>query len=225
VNPGVFSKLAERCRRLPLFPLPGVVFLPHSVVPLHVFEARYRDLITDCLDNNLLIGIPALRPGWESDYDGAPPIQPIAGVGRIVEHHRFPDGRYNVAVRGMGRVRIDRELSGEELSGETSYRIARATLLVDQIPGGPGGLKRHLSQIRIMLLQIVSLNPSLQGKLETLINNPGPEMVDALGHLVIQDTRQRQAYIEQDRLDLRAELVLAGLAGVISRGNDSPAEA
>ncbi len=217
MNPGVFSELAERCRRLPLFPLPGVVFLPNTVVPLHVFEARYRDLVTDCLTGDCLMGIPTLQTGWENDYDGHPPVHAIAGVGQIVEHHRFPDGRYNIAVKGLGRVRIDSELSEEGVS----YRIACATLLVDQV----GEIKRQLSQIRLLLLQIVSIHPKLQGRLEKMIDKPGPDMIDALAHLLIQDTRQRQDYIEHDRLDDRAELVIAGLAGVISRGTDSPAEA
>lgn len=217
MNPGVFTELAERCRRLPLFPLPGVVFLPNTVVPLHVFEERYRDLVTDCLNGNHLMGIPTLQTGWESDYDGQPPIHSVAGVGQIVEHHRFADGRYNIAVRGLGRVRIDSELSEEGVQ----YRIARATLLADQV----GTNKRHLSQIRLLLLQIISIHPTLQGRLEPMIENPSPDMIDTLAHMLIQDTRRRQTYIEHDRLDQRAELVIAGLAGVISRGTDSPAEA
>jgi Lon protease-like protein len=220
VNPGVFSELAERCRRLPLFPLPGVVFLPNTVVPLHIFEARYRELVRDCLEGDRLLGIPLLQVGWESDYDGRPPVHPVAGVGRIIEHHRFPDGRYNIAVRGLGRVRID-----HELPAEGSYRIASTTLLVDQIPGGRDALKRHLSQIRIMLLQLLALHPQLQSRLEEMIDSPSAEMIDALAHMLMQDARQRQEYIELDRLDMRAELVLSGLAGVISRATESPAEA
>ena len=220
MNPGVFSKLAEDCRKLPLFPLPNVVFIPNTVVPLHVFEARYRDLVRDCLANKSLLGIPTLLSGWESDYDGRPPIHPIAGVGRIIQHHRFPDGRYNIAVEGLGRVRINHELPPEQ-----AYRIASATLLVDQLPGGADSMKSHLSQIRILLIQIISLQPKLQPRLESMIDNPQPRIIDELAHLLIQDVRERQEYLELDRLDLRAELVLTGLAGVLSRGSDSPAEA
>ena len=220
MNPGVFSELAEDCRKLPLFPLPNVVFIPNTVVPLHVFEARYRDLVRDCLADKRLLGIPTLLSGWESDYDGRPPVQSIAGVGRIIQHHRFPDGRYNIAVEGLGRVRLNHELPPDQ-----TYRIASATLLVDQLPGGADSMKPHLSRIRILLMQILAIHPKLQPRLEGMIDDPKPRIIDELAHLLIQDARERQQYLEQDRLDLRAELVLTGLAGVLSRGSESPAEA
>jgi Lon protease-like protein len=216
----VFSELAEGCRKLPLFPLPNVVFIPNTIVPLHVFESRYRDLVRDCLEDKQLLGIPTLLTGWESNYDGRPPVQSVAGVGRIIQHHRFPDGRYNIAVEGLGRVRINHELPPEH-----TYRVASATLLVDQLPGGADPMKRHLSRIQILLMQILSLHPKLQPRLESMINAPKPRMIDELAHLLIQDARERQHYLEQDRLDLRAELVLTGLAGVLSRTSEFQAEA
>ena len=217
LEPDAFSEIAESCRRLPLFPLPGVVFLPGSVVPLHVFEARYRELVTDCLTGNRLMGIPTLVAGWESDYDGRPPVHTIAGMGRIVEHHRFPDGRYNIAVKGLGRVRID-----HEITDSPTYRIASATLLAEEIPGA---IKPILSRMQILLLQILVLHPQLRSRLEKLIESPEPGMIDVLAHLLIQDVASRQEYLEQDRLDQRAELVITGLAGVIARATESSAEA
>lgn len=216
----MFSALAEACRKLPLFPLPGVVFLPNTIVPLHVFEARYRDLVADSLAGNRLMGIPTLASGWESDYEGRPAVHAVAGVGRIIEHHRFPDGRYNVAVQGLGRIRIDHEHPPEQ-----SYRVAHATLLAEELPGGSSALSPLLSQIQMLLLQIMSLHPPLQERLQRMVDNPGPEIIDALAHLLLQDVRQRQSYLEQDRIDLRAEQVISGLAGVISRASDAEAEA
>ena len=216
----MFSALAEECRRLPLFPLPGVVFLPNTVMPLHVFEARYRDLVADSLAGNRLLGLPMLAAGWESDYDGRPAVLPIAGVGRIIEHHRFPDGRYNIAVKGLGRIRIDHEHPTAH-----SYRVAHATLLAEELPGEKSMLKPLLAQIQMLLLQIMTLHPQLRKRLEGMMDNPGPEIIDALAHLLIQDVHQRQCYLEQDRLDLRAEQVISGLAGVISRATDAEAEA
>lgn len=220
MNPGVFSELAEDCRKLPLFPLPNVVFIPNTVVPLHVFEARYRDLVRDCLASKRLLGIPMLLTGWESDYGGRPPVQSVAGVGRIIQHHRFPDGRYNIAVEGLGRVRINHEYPPEQ-----NYRIANATLLVDQLPAGADSMKHHLSRVRILLMQILALHPKLQPRLKDMIDDPQPRIIDELAHLLIQDARERQQYLEQDRLDLRTDLVLAELAGVLSRASDSSAEA
>ena len=60
------AELETACEAMPLFPLPGAVFLPHTMLPLHVFEERYRDLIEDTLAADGYLAIPRLRPGWEA---------------------------------------------------------------------------------------------------------------------------------------------------------------
>src|SRR5215831_16552702 len=89
-----------------LFPLPNLVFFPHVVQGLHIFEPRYRQLMADALSTNQLITIVLLKPGWEPDYDGSPAIEPVACLGRITWHEQLPDGRYNLRLRGMARVQI-----------------------------------------------------------------------------------------------------------------------
>jgi uncharacterized protein len=113
-------------RELPIFPLPDVVLLPGALLPLHVFEQRYRDMTRDVLDGNKLMGVARLRRGFEKDYHGRPPVHEVCGVGRVIACDRLADGRYNLLLRGLARIRIDRELPPEHL-----YRMVEARVLPD----------------------------------------------------------------------------------------------
>ena len=59
---------------MPLFPLPDVVFFPKTLLPLHVYEPRYRTLASDALERDQAICTALLRPGWEADYYGSPEV-------------------------------------------------------------------------------------------------------------------------------------------------------
>ena len=94
---------------LPLFPLPNVVLFPNVFLPLHIFEPRYREMVADALAGDRMIGMVLLRPGWERDYEGRPPVYPIGCSGVITHCERLADGRYNIVLRGIERFRIVRE--------------------------------------------------------------------------------------------------------------------
>lgn len=104
---------------LPLFPLPNLVFFPRTRLPLHVFEPRYRQMVTDALETDKRFGIVLLRPGWEADYFGAPPIYRCGTVGTIEQAVPLEDGRYNLLVHGDVRFRVLDEVA------TNPYRTAR----------------------------------------------------------------------------------------------------
>jgi Lon protease-like protein len=104
-------------RRIPLFPLPGVVLLPGALLPLHIFEPRYRSMVADALTGEGTIGMAMIRPGW--DLAGpTPEIHPVGGAGRIVESEELADGRYNIVLEGEFRYRVLAE------SPPAPYRVA-----------------------------------------------------------------------------------------------------
>jgi Lon protease-like protein len=111
---------------LPIFPLPGAALFPGSVLPLHVFEQRYRDMVGDVLADRKILAIARLKPGFEENYEGRPPVDEVCGAGVIVQHGRRDDGRYDILVRGLSRVRIEREHPPA-----ARYRVVQATLLPD----------------------------------------------------------------------------------------------
>src|ERR1044072_441587 len=91
---------------LPIFPLPNCVLLPGGMLPLHVFEPRYRELTRDCLDGYQLMAIARLRPGYETAYYGRPPVFEKCGVGRIICCEELPDGRFALLLRGVARAEV-----------------------------------------------------------------------------------------------------------------------
>jgi Lon protease-like protein len=119
--------LAGFARKARLFPLPNLVFFPHVVQPLHIFEPRYRQMTADALDGDRLIALVLPKPGWESDYLGKPALHSVGCIGRIVAEQPLDDGRYNFLLRGIARVRIVSEVTGKKL-----YRTARVEVLQDR---------------------------------------------------------------------------------------------
>lgn len=95
---------------IPLFPLPNVVFFPRMLLPLHVFEARYRAMVRDAARGPRVIGMALLRGDWERDYLGKPEIFATGTVGEMVRVEELPDGRFNIVLRGLREYTIVREL-------------------------------------------------------------------------------------------------------------------
>ncbi|MFO0939009.1 MAG: LON peptidase substrate-binding domain-containing protein [Gemmataceae bacterium] len=101
-----------------IFPLPNLVLFPSIVQGLHLFEPRYRVLAADSLDDNSLFAMAVFQPGWEGEYEGSPALEPIACLGEIMTHEKLPDGRYQLRLRGVTRIRLTREITDG-----TPYRV------------------------------------------------------------------------------------------------------
>jgi uncharacterized protein len=102
-------------RPMPLFPLDAAVLLPQQVLPLHIFEERYRQMVGRALDGPGQIAMGVFRgQRWKQEYHGRPPVRPAVCVGQIIQHEQLPDGRYNVILQGICRARVVEELPPEE---------------------------------------------------------------------------------------------------------------
>ena len=95
--------------RVPVFPLPNVVFFPKTYLPLHIFEPRYRRMVADAATGGQCVAMALLKEGWEPDYYGNPPIYPIVCVGRLMSVQSLPDGRSNILLQGLERCDIRTE--------------------------------------------------------------------------------------------------------------------
>jgi Lon protease-like protein len=187
---------------LAIFPLPDAVLLPGSVLPLHVFEQRYRDMMGDVLDGDPVLAIARLRPGYEHDYQGRPPVFATAGVGRVVSHDLLEDGRYNILVQGLGRVRIENELPPQE-----SYRRVRARLLTDDTSRRPDEVIATHTQLLALCERVAdSLGDTGEQLRELLQTTDTPaECADVIGAALLTSPDARQDLLEAldpaDRLD------------------------
>ena len=99
---------------VPVFPLPGVVLLPNAVLPLHIFEERYRAMTEAALEGDRQIAMALLADGWQQNYYGKPAIEPVVCVGRILTHERLADGKFNFLLQGHTRAKVVREVKTDE---------------------------------------------------------------------------------------------------------------
>src|SRR5688572_9294916 len=127
-----------------LFPLPSIVLFPRAVLPLHIFEDRYRVMTADALAGDRRIAMALLKAGWEKTYYSRPAIEPVVCVGEILSYERLPDGKYNFLLQGFARARIVRELSADK-----SYRIAELTR-IEQVPAMEIDLEYHRHRLQQM---------------------------------------------------------------------------
>jgi Lon protease-like protein len=198
--------------RLPIFPLPDVVLFPHALLPLHVFEPRYKALVKDVLAGNRLIGIARLRPGFETDYEGRPPVFDIAGVGEVVQAQALSDGRYNMLVRGLARIRID-----TEHPAELPYRMVSAHRLHDEYSGADLGVSA--AALQALAERLAMALPQGGDILRSLVKGaaePGA-LTDVLAASVIVDPDQRQKLIETVGVANRLQSVSEAIASLLRR--------
>lgn len=203
--------LHARCDALPVFPLPRVVFIPHTLLPLHVFEPRYRDLVRDALDTDGVLGVPMLAPGWREQYDGSPALHPVMGIGRIVRHQTLPDGCSNIVLMGVGRARLV-----TERATDSAYRVVQATLVEDPMPA-PGALAKAALRLRVAVGQLAHARPESAEQLAPLLD-PGraPDQVaDALAHLAMRAPLERQAYLELAGPVARIDRAIEAICGML----------
>jgi Lon protease-like protein len=179
---------------VPLFPLPNVVLFPDVPLPLHVFEPRYRALVSDALATHRTIGMTLLKPGYEADYHGRPPIYPLGCSGTIVQDERLDDGRYNIVLQGRERFRVVSEQDG------APYRLAFVEPLAE--PQRDDGTLGALGQEVLAALGRMSDAPSVvvQGDVSpaTLVNGlcqelnlPAVEKLDLLACDSIESRAKR----------------------------------
>ncbi len=113
--------------RIPVFPLPNVVLFPKTYLPLHIFEPRYRAMISDAAMSGQCIGMALLKDGWETDYYGHPPVFSMGCVGRLASVHALADGRSNILLQGLERFEIEREWYDKAYREATIAVTARST--------------------------------------------------------------------------------------------------
>ncbi len=203
---------------MPIFPLPQVQLFPHALLPLHVFEPRYRELVRDCTapDGGQLIAMVTLQPGFGERYHERPPVLPVCGVGRVIAHDPLPDGRSNVLLRGTTRARV-----AEELPAAHSYRLVRLEALEDQYRAGYD----FTSAQRTLVLLADQLAVRLPSGTETLRGlarsqtEPGA-LADVLGAALITEPADRQLLLETLDVAARVEQVTGQLGVLVARFAD-----
>jgi Lon protease-like protein len=198
---------------LPLFPLPNVVLFPNVFLPLHIFEARYREMVADAIATDRMIGMVLLRPGWERDYDGRPPVYRVGCSGVVTHVERLPDGCYNLVLRGLERFEIVEE------DDERSYRRAVIEPVRELPPTDDDRtiIRSQRSKLESMLSPAVEKaggfpkpHPGHSGGSKTPDSTmpsamSDEDLVNALAQYLDFEALEKQALLEKASLRTRAE--------------------
>ena len=196
---------------LPIFPLPNCVLLPGGLMPLHVFEPRYRELTRDCLAGNHLMGVARLRPGYETSYYGCPPVYERFGVGRIICSEELPDGRFALLLRGVARVELARELPAER-----AYRRVEARLLADATCNHDEAIGHHRQLVALCdrLAEVIDQGgPQLRDLVRTF-EEPGA-CADAIAAALVMDADARQELLEAIDPMIRIQRTLGHVSQIL----------
>jgi Lon protease-like protein len=208
------ERVQKALARIPIFPLPGAVLLPHAMVPLHIFEPRYRKMTRDC-DAGLRALALANIPDNRAAAEKPPRVLPVIGVGILARVDALADGRFNIVLRGIQRARIDEELPSRE-----PYRLVRATALASRQGPTDAGKAGDLKRL-VLALSAALRNEEMQAlaQLATRAREPG-DVADIVAGALLASPRERQAVLEAvdagDRLDLAIQAAAAALARTTS---------
>jgi Lon protease-like protein len=195
----------------------NVVLFPDSLLPLHIFEPRYRKLIQDILATNKLLAISLQLEREDLGKEHAPRVAGIASVGEVVMAQELPDGRYNLIVQGRARISIDEELTTDE-----PYRLITAHEIPDDPPTAPvpeaditlralvSGLAESIPEGGDLLKQVAAAQET------------PAELSNVLAAALVADTKDRQRLLETtsvaDRLEFLTSEIVA-LAGRVGKSN------
>lgn len=189
--------------RLSIFPLAGAILLPHSQLPLHIFEMRYRALVKDAMARDRRIAMIQPRVRVESEGD-RPPLFDIGCIGRVAEVEALDDGRFNIILEGTTRFRLV-----EELDAATAFRQVEASVeefAGDEYEAEPlpialrGGLLDESKRFARILGYDVDWDAYEQLDDETMVN--------LAAQVSPFDTAAKQALLEAPDIAERAELLI-----------------
>lgn len=195
-----------------LFPLPDLVLFPSVVQPLHIFEPRYRQMLADALDDDRLLALVLLRPGFEAEYHDRPPIHSIACLGRIFNEQRLGDGRFNLLLHGLRRIRIDHELPPDQ-----PYRMARVELLDEEPMTSAADEARLRGEMRRQLPPLLQAHGGAIDQAEKLLESDMPlgMLCDVFSFALPLDPEWKQQLLEELHPGRRAASLLAGLGELV----------
>ena len=189
----------SRLLRVPLFPLPGAILFPRSQLPLHIFEPRYREMVSDAIEGP---GRIAMIQPHRLDDDNKAPLYGVGCVGEIVGVEELEDGRFNIVLLGANRFRMV-----EETSAETAYRCADVDIEAFDDSDPPAlslGQRAEVEREARRLGDAMGLavDWAAVGRLDDEM------LVNAIAQVAPFDVGAKQALLEQPSLTGRADLLV-----------------
>ncbi len=182
--------------KVPVFPLPGVFLFPHTLLPLHIYESRYRQMVEDLLDQRAWLVISAIEAGHEADALEQPPFYNVGGLGEIVGHNHLEDGRFLVTLQGLRRVRV------REVESDKPYRMVEFEELQESQPTGEGAVATTIALRE-------AIKERSEEELEIPEDAPMAPLADLLLHFLDLPAEEMQTAFAEPDAGRRAHIALA----------------
>lgn len=187
--------------KVPVFPLSNVVLFPNVLLPLHIFEGRYKKMVKDALSGEKIITMSLLKPGWEKQHDENPGIFKVACMGRIVSAEYFEDGRSNIVLYGLKRVEL------MEIEKDFPYRVANVKIREDMLNGSEELYREHLEDL-IGKWNGIMGEEQKDHRIEVNTMLPLDKLTDILATMIISNVFDRQGLLEESYAIKRAENII-----------------
>jgi Lon protease-like protein len=184
---------------LPLFPLPNVVLFPGVLLPLHIFEDRYKRMIGACIEDGAPLGIALFSGGDETPSS----IRRVGVLARVSDVERLDDGRMNIVTRGEVRFRIARFTSGAP-----EWRALVVLIDDDPEPGETlSSLARTLRELYIEAYHKgVELTDEKPGRIE--LPSSASDLSFMISYVLDMDTDAKQQLLETTSTAGRLETLI-----------------
>ena len=202
---------------IPIFPLPRVVLLPSEVLPLHIFEPRYLELVRDAIATHRVIGMVEVLPGHEKELPGSPPVREVGCVGFIASHEEIEDGRILMWLLGLERFRIE-----QELDVSTGYRQVQV-LYQPTLESAKrlAGIRSLREELRSLLPEFVDLDDSAREQFANHMTEVSDAQLIALASQILEmPSDRKQRLLEASTLSDRFLMVYEDLYRHLDRNPD-----
>ena len=192
--------VTQTTARMSVFPVTGALLFPKMHLPLHIFEPRYRALVSDAMARDRRIGMIQPRPATTSSEIEVPRLFDMGCVGKIAHVEALDDGRYNIVLEGLSRFKLIRELDVT-----TPFRQVEAQLedLQDEEP--LAGIQRadlEGESRRFAEAQGFAVDWEAVGRLDD------EALVNGIAQIAPFDGAAKQALLEAPTLAMRADLIV-----------------
>ena len=179
---------------VPLFALPGYVLFPHTLVPFHVFESCYLSVIAACLAGDRLLVVSGIPEG-DDGLAGEPYC--VGGLGRVVSDRRYRDGRIDIFVHGLSRVRIDSQRQ------EEPFPLVDVSTIEEPLRPDAAAIQQRIVDLATSLARAQGVGGGALGKVLSTRADLGV-LCDRLAALLVEELELRQYILEQPDPAIRA---------------------
>ncbi len=195
------SAPVNKTKRIAIFPLGGAILFPGLQLPLHIFEPRYRAMVSKALASDRLIGMVQPRTGATNRDPDRPALFDMGCIGKITDVEALDDGNFNIVLSGEARFRVEREVTSD-----TPYRVVEAAI-EEEAPEEAA----LASAERAALEQAARKFAMAQGYVvdwESVANLDDRTLVNGISQVAPFDAAAKQALLEAATLRDRSELAI-----------------